>query len=134
MFTDVRNTNCPQKANCITVGHLVVVNNCRVSYPVRHLIPGFFANKRPPHIKRNAAYHCLIHGYMLSTEHLIHYLPHDYLAVAHSTGTIYSNNLVQNHNPFSFYCIHISMLLLLLHTSGPRIKKKTSSNSYNKHT
>ena len=32
VFADVRNTNCPQKANCITVDHIVVVNNCRVSY------------------------------------------------------------------------------------------------------
>ena len=32
VFTDVRNTNCPQKANCITVGHIVVVNNCQASY------------------------------------------------------------------------------------------------------
>ena len=29
VFTDVQNTDCPQKANCITVGHIVVVNNCQ---------------------------------------------------------------------------------------------------------
>ena len=58
VFTDVLNTNCPQEANCIIVGHIVVVNNCPIESRVLSVIPGFFVNNRPPHINGNAACHC----------------------------------------------------------------------------